>query len=270
MIVQDLTGAHTAFWSSRASMLESWAELLELGRILGKPANVPLSISEYELMVESQSRMIVLASGSPRRRELLAISGWKFVVFPAKTSEKLILGESPLDAVARLAVEKAEAVIGLAGGRIVLAADTIVVYGAEIFGKPESIAHARQMLQALQGDKHCVITAITLIDPIKERVLVDTCSTVVPMRKLSEDEIDTYLATGSSMDKAGAYGIQDHGFHLVPLEQIEGCFTNVMGLPLCHLQSAAEALGHPFYNRLPESCSQALGYDCGLANEVLG
>jgi predicted house-cleaning NTP pyrophosphatase (Maf/HAM1 superfamily) len=88
------------------------------------------------------------------------------------------------------------------------------------------------------------------------------------MRSFSDTELDNYLSTGSSMDKAGGYGIQDQSFQPVMVDQIEGCFTNVMGLPLCHLQQAAESIGYPFKRRIPKSCSPEMGYDCALLKEV--
>jgi septum formation protein len=171
--------------------------------------------------------MIVLASRSPRRAELLRSAGFDFVVRAADIDETPRSGEAALDYALRLAQEKNLAVESGAD-EIVLAADTVVVLGSEIMGKPVDAADARRMLTALSGRKHEVITAISLRSG--RRILNDSACTAVWLSPLSEDEIESYIASGEPMDKAGAYGIQ--GIASRYIDRIEGSYTNVVGLPV--------------------------------------
>jgi septum formation protein len=171
--------------------------------------------------------MIVLASHSPRRAELLRSAGFEFVVRAADIDETPRPGEAALNYACRLAEEKNLAVES-APDEIVLAADTVVVLDSEIMGKPVDSAHARRMLTALSGRKHEVITAISLRSG--RRILNDSESTAVWFSPLSEDEIESYVASGEPMDKAGAYGIQ--GIASRYIDRIEGSYTNVVGLPV--------------------------------------
>jgi len=172
--------------------------------------------------------MIVLASGSPRRGEILTNAGIPFVrEVPGNIDETPKPGESPQDYVVRLAREKAEAVEAR-GDRIVLGADTSVVIDGQILGKPSSPADAIQMLRLLSGRSHEVITGICLRSA---RVRVtDAAITRVWFAALSDSDIDAYAASGEPMDKAGAYGIQGLASKFV--ERIDGCYFNVMGLPI--------------------------------------
>jgi len=172
--------------------------------------------------------MIVLASGSPRRGEILTNAGIPFVrEVPSNIDETPKPGESPQDYVVRLAREKAEAVEAR-GDRIVLGADTSVVIDGQILGKPSSPADAIQMLRLLSGRSHEVITGICLRSA---RVRVtDAAITRVWFAALSDSDIDAYAASGEPMDKAGAYGIQGLASKFV--ERIDGCYFNVMGLPI--------------------------------------
>lgn len=171
--------------------------------------------------------MIVLASRSPRRAELLRSAGFEFLVRAADIDETPRPGEAALDYALRLAEEKNLAIeCGL--GEIVLAADTVVVLGSEIMGKPADAADARRMLTALSGRKHEVITAISLRSG--RRVVNDSSCTAVWFSPLSQHEIESYIASGEPMDKAGAYGIQ--GIASRYIDRIEGSYTNVVGLPV--------------------------------------
>jgi septum formation protein len=170
--------------------------------------------------------MLILASGSPRRAELLRAAGIEFTVRIADVDEAIMPGESPRDYVLRLARAKALAVAG--EGELVLGADTTVVIEDEIAGKPVDIEDARRMLKALSGRWHEVLTGVTLLRGHK--ILSDVAITRVKFSEMSESEIDWYVSTGEPMDKAGAYGIQGYASRFV--ECIEGSYSNVVGLPV--------------------------------------
>jgi len=170
--------------------------------------------------------MLILASGSPRRAELLRAAGIEFTVRIADVDETILPGESPRDYVLRLSRAKALAVAG--EDEILLGADTTVVIEDEIAGKPVDIEDARRMLKALSGKWHEVLTGVTLLRGHK--ILSDVAVTRVKFSEMSEPEIDWYVSTGEPMDKAGAYGIQGYASRFV--ECIEGSYSNVVGLPV--------------------------------------
>ena len=172
--------------------------------------------------------MLILASSSPRRRELLTQAGIAFIVEPADIDESHRPGESPATFTQRLAREKAEAIFAKHPQATVLGADTIVVCNEEILGKPADAQDAARMLRLLSGREHQVITGVAIITPQGTRTQADT--TTVTMRKISEEEIQSYIATGEPMDKAGAYAIQ--GAAAPFITSIEGDYTNVVGLPV--------------------------------------
>lgn len=188
--------------------------------------------------------MIVLASASPRRKELLQQIGVPFVVLVADIDETPLQGETPSDYVARLAVAKARQVAQQTD-LPVLAADTTVVLGGHILGKPESAKHWRQMLASMSGQQQEVMTAVALVtgDVVEFRVV----NTRVSFRCLSAAMIDAYIATGEGLDKAGGYGIQGMGAVLV--SAIEGSYSNVVGLPLAEVSQLLEQAGLPFWVR---------------------
>jgi septum formation protein len=170
---------------------------------------------------------LVLASQSPRRRELLATAGFQFTVRATPVEELRGLNEPPREYVSRLAREKADA--SWEGKQeVVLGADTTVVLGNRVLEKPRDTEEAREMLQALSGVRHTVMTGICLRHPGGS--VVDSESTHVYFTALSDQEIDHYTQSGEPMDKAGAYAIQGLASKFV--ERIEGCYFNVMGLPL--------------------------------------
>lgn len=176
---------------------------------------------------------IVLASGSPRRRELLADLGLAFEVAPSRAEEPAPLsGEPPTDYARRMAAMKTAEVAARFPDRIVLGADTIVVLGDRIMGKPTDDAHALAMLTALSGQTHQVITAFCLMLPGHD-ALTRAVTTDVDMRTSTEAELRAYIATGEPMDKAGAYAIQGMGTFLVTA--IRGSYTNVVGLPVARV-----------------------------------
>jgi septum formation protein len=172
---------------------------------------------------------VILASSSPRRRTLLATLGIPFEVIPSGIDEPLLPGVAPADLAVRLALAKARDVAGRAGPAVVLGADTLVVLDGRALGKPESRADARAMLAALAGRTHEVVTAVAVIG-LDAAAHVATVASRVVMRAYSPAEIEAYVATGESDDKAGGYAVQGDGGHLVA--RVEGCYTNVVGLPV--------------------------------------
>ena len=184
---------------------------------------------------------VILASNSPRRRELLEELGISFSVDPSDVDEGVLPGEAPEAYAARVALDKAQVAAGRARDGIVIAADTIVVIGDRILGKPTDARDAGQMLAALSGHEHRVITGLVVMDAASGRTSVRTSITKVWFRDLSDREITDYVATGEPLDKAGAYGIQGKGALLV--ERIEGCFSNVVGLPLSLLLEILQEFG---------------------------
>jgi len=171
---------------------------------------------------------LILASASPRRRELLTQAGLRFDVVPAHIDESPHPGEGPASYVRRLALEKAQAVSALHPGAMVLGADTTVVLDGEVLHKPLDIQDAERMLRALSGRAHQVHTGIAIVRGSVQRSHVET--TTVYFSATPEADLVCYLATGDSLDKAGAYGIQ--GYAARWITRIEGDFFNVMGLPI--------------------------------------
>ncbi len=176
---------------------------------------------------------LCLASGSPRRADILSNAGLQFEIDSAEIDESLWLQEGAPDHTAvRLATEKAKAVALRHPKSLVLAADTLVVLNGQILGKPAGPDDALNMLERLRGRSHEVITGVALVTGVSgDLVVADTETTTVDMREYTLDEMTAYIATGSPLDKAGAYGIQDEPFR--PAESITGCYLNVVGLPLC-------------------------------------
>jgi septum formation protein len=172
--------------------------------------------------------MIVLASASPRRQELLHNAGIAFKVHPAHIDESARPGESAKDCAERLAREKASAVAKLHRSDVVLGADTLVVIDDQVLGKPSDSADAARMLRMLSGKKHEVITGICIV--ARGQCSVASETTTVHMSEVSEKEITDYIATGEPMDKAGAYAIQGIASRWIP--RIEGDYSNVVGLPV--------------------------------------
>ncbi|HET6341475.1 MAG TPA: nucleoside triphosphate pyrophosphatase [Gemmatimonadota bacterium] len=190
---------------------------------------------------------IVLASGSPRRRELLARLGLRFEVDPPRRAEDAwSAGEDPDVYAGRIAAAKAAEVAERRPDALVVAGDTIVVLDGDVLGKPGDAVSARAMLARLSGREHAVHTALTVIAPGGVRA-TGTEITRVRFRTLGAEEIDAYVATGEPLDKAGAYGIQAFGAILV--EGVRGCYFNVMGLPLVRLLTLLDEVGWAY--RLP-------------------
>lgn len=181
----------------------------------------------------TMKRKIILASASPRRKELLEKLDLDFSVCPADIDESLLPDEDAAMYPLRTAVQKAMAVAKTAEDALVIAADTVVAVDDDILGKPRDEAEAKGMLQRLSGREHIVITGIGVVDTASGRTLSATEQTIVYFHPLRDEEIDAYIATGECMDKAGSYGIQGKGSLLV--RKIDGDYFNVMGLPLSRL-----------------------------------
>ena len=182
---------------------------------------------------------ILLASASPRRRDLLAAAGISFEVDPPTVDETRGPTEAAEAYVERMAREKATAVAVRHSTRVVLAADTIVVVGERVFGKPTDPADAAAMLRALSGRAHVVMTAVAVARDGVVRVAVDR--TTVRMRRITEDEIGAYVSTGEPLDKAGAYAIQ--GGAEAFIEQIDGALDTVIGLPVDRVRTLLQEMG---------------------------
>jgi len=212
--------------------------------------------------------VVILASGSPRRRELLSLTGLPFETAQVEIDETPLPDEPAAAYTARLSQEKAQAALkSVVGGALILAADTTVADGGMILGKPASADEARAMLRRLRGHVHQVYTALTLVDAATGRRVTEVAVTNVPMRDYTDDEIDAYIASGDPFDKAGSYAIQNTSFH--PAESLRGCYANVMGLPLCHLLRALRAFGVEPQPDVPLLCQHELRYDCDVTGDIL-
>jgi septum formation protein len=199
----------------------------------------------------SVRRRLILASSSPRRREILQAAGFEFEVVPTSVVEERLPGESPEQFVCRMAGEKAEAALDWIAHPCpapVLGADTVVVLGNETLGKPVSAEDARRMLRLLAGRQHRVLTGLCLLAPPRTwparpselRRETQVASTIVRFAKLTEQEIEEYVASGEPFDKAGGYAIQ--GLASKYVEGIEGCYFNVVGLPVALLYQMLKRL----------------------------
>ena len=187
---------------------------------------------------------LILASASPRRAEILFAAGIPYEIRVSETDESRLPGESPEKMVERLARAKAEAVareLHPIGPTIILGADTVVVADEEILGKPRTAAIAREMLLKLRGCEHLVITGFALLRVQDKQIRVGHETTRVWFSELTDSEIDAYVATDEPLDKAGAYAIQGIAGRYIP--RIEGCYFNVVGLPITRVWEAMKDLG---------------------------
>ncbi len=220
---------------------------------------------------------LLLASASPRRRELIKLLGLPVDTTAADIDEVPLPGERADEMARRLSVEKARAAsIGFLPpasceaplwGCILLASDTVVSLDGEPLGKPRDADDARSMLQRLRNRTHQVYTGLALIDTNTDRMVTDLAGSAVQMRGYSDEEIDAYIASGDPFDKAGAYAIQHTGFH--PADRFDHCFANVMGLPLCHIVRSLRQLGVEPIGQVPTLCQKHLGYNCPVYESIL-
>ena len=213
---------------------------------------------------------LVLASQSPRRRELLGLLGLEFSARAANIAETIGSSETALAAVQRFAREKATAVakqMPSLGFPIVVGADTIVLLDDEPLGKPRDAAEAEATLRRLRGREHEVYTALALVAGPDGVILDSLARSVVHMRNYSDEEIRLYVGDDDPLDKAGAYAIQHPTFR--PVVGMTSCYANVMGLPLCHLSLLLREVGTYPPVDVPATCQRELGYGCPVFSKVL-
>jgi len=205
-------------------------------------------------------RQLQLASQSPRRRELLTWLGVPFRAVQSDVDETPRHDEAPRALALRLARDKARSSTAAPAGEWVLAADTVVELQGVALGKPSSAADARAMLRRLRARPHQVHTGVALRDPATGREAVCCVTTRVWMRPYSAAEIAAYITGGDPFDKAGGYAIQHPGFH--PVEHLDRCYANVVGLPLCAVLALLNAWGLNLKLDLPAVCHRHFGYRC--------
>jgi septum formation protein len=191
-----------------------------------------------------------------------------FSVSVSNVDESQRNGEPPAEYVLRLAETKARAAVANARPEhIIIGADTAVVDGNRILGKPRDMQEATVMLQSLRGHAHQVYTALAILRMYDEELETELCITDVPMRDYSDDEIEEYVLTGDPLDKAGAYAIQHRGFH--PAASMKGCYASVMGMPLCHLLRALRKMDVNPGADIPVACQSYLEYQCFVSRAIL-
>lgn len=209
--------------------------------------------------------VLILASSSPRRSRLLSLLGLDFKVISTPIDESPLPGEMPADYVLRIAAQKAAAVAGTSSPEdVVIAADTLVVLDGRFLGKPSSPEEAIDMLRSLRHRSHHVYSGLVVSTEQGKNQHSDWCMTEVTMRAYTDEEIQSYVASGDPLDKAGAYAIQHHGFY--PVEKVAGCYMNVVGLPLCHLACVLSKIGHTPPNDMTQNCITHQGYNCQLTH----
>jgi septum formation protein len=186
-------------------------------------------------------KTIILASASPRRKELLQKIGLKFEVDASNCAEEIDPTLVPGELVRQISIDKAKAVASRHKNAVIIAADTIGVIGKKLLGKPQTAAEARKMLAQISGKAHLVITGFTVLDTATDKIVTKTVTTKVYIKKLTQAEINAYVETGEPLDKAGAYGVQ--GLGAVIVEKIEGDYYNVVGLPLNALADVLKEFG---------------------------
>jgi septum formation protein len=214
-------------------------------------------------------RPLILASQSPRRRELMTIAGYTFTSTTADVDETPLPDEAPGDYTLRVGKMKALAVDNhVPANALVIASDTTVAYENELLGKPADSAEAMATLRKLRGKQHQVYSSITILDKTTGEIVQDLAITNLKMREYTDEEIKSYIATGDPFDKAGSYAIQHKGFN--PVALLDGCYANVMGLPLCHLTRSLHQFGINPAHDVPTACQIANEIDCPVFDEILG
>lgn len=211
-------------------------------------------------------RRLILASASPRRRQLLSLLGIPFVIKAADVNETPREGEAPSEMVLRIGRAKACAMREVRPDELVVAADTTVVFDGQVLGKPADGHAALEMLRRLRGRSHLVYTGLVLWHPASRYIASELAQSVVWMREYSEQEMADYVASGDPLDKAGGYAIQHSGFD--PVSRIKGCWLNVMGLPLCHLNRALARAGVVVPATVPGACAAFNQRECTAWPEI--
>lgn len=179
------------------------------------------------------SSKLILASASPRRKELLSLVGLNFDIIPSDANETFLKDETPEEHVLRLSEEKVSIIAGLNPDAWVLGADTIVIINGKVLGKPVVADEARAMLRKLSGKKHKVITGFTIARKNADVMIRDVVESSVVFKEIPDDEIEWYVKTKEPYDKAGGYAVQGMGAFFI--KEIHGSYTNVVGLPLCEV-----------------------------------
>ena len=199
---------------------------------------------------------------------MLTWAGWQLETTSSNGDESMLENEAPQQYVRRVAELKNRGNMGSASDSdIIISADTIVVFGAKILGKPKDPQDAIAMLAAMRAKEHWVMTAIAVRRVDQKSAQLELCRSKVRMRAYSDAEIQSYVDSGDPIDKAGAYAIQDRGFH--PAEDFAGCMASVMGMPLCHLERLLRR--DPNYTKTdwPSICQKKLEYTCPITNRVM-
>lgn len=191
-----------------------------------------------------RAKNLILASASPRRRELLRWLGIPFRLLPSNAQEDIINGGEPEILAQELAYQKTRAVAPKVRRGLILGADTMVVLGSEILGKPANMEEAYHMLRKLSGQKHRVVTGLSLLEVPGGRHIEAAVVSQVGFRPLGDEEIWEYIRSGEPLDKAGAYAIQGRGGALIA--EIEGCYTNIIGLPVPKLMEMLKEFGFSY------------------------
>ena len=212
-------------------------------------------------------KRFILASASPRRRQLVSLLKIPFVAVAADVNEEIEEGERPQDMVCRLSLIKAKTMASAYPQGLIVAADTIVVLDGKVLGKPANEAEAIAMLQRLRGRQHTVFSGLTVLCSATGYTTTELVESTVSMRAYTDEEIEQYAASGDPLDKAGAYAIQHQSFR--PVERIEGCYASVMGLPLCHLARELARIGLTLPVDVAQACQSFTGHRCLVAGEIL-
>ena len=224
-------------------------------------------LSRGESSSQPAPASLTLASASPRRRELMNLLGLEFTITPADLDEDSLPGESPVEMVERLSRQKALAVAAGMESGLVIGADSTVVFEVQAVGKPVDDDDARRMLRMLSGTTHHVSTGITVVDAASGQILSDAMTSQISLRYLTDQEIDASIASGVPRDKAGAYAVQDTD--LRPAADWEGCYNNIVGLPVCRLLEMLQELGYQLPDGWTVPDAVACGDDCPTVSAQL-
>ena len=224
-------------------------------------------LSRGESSSQPAPASLTLASASPRRRELMNLLGLEFTITPADLDEDSLPGESPVEMVERLSRQKALAVAAGMESGLVIGADSTVVFEVQAVGKPVDDDDARRMLRMLSGTTHHVSTGITVVDAASGQILSDAMTSQISLRYLTDHEIDASIASGVPRDKAGAYAVQDTD--LRPAADWEGCYNNIVGLPICRLLEMLQELGYQLPDGWTVPDAVACGDDCPTVSAQL-
>jgi len=224
-------------------------------------------LSRGESSSQPAPASLTLASASPRRRELMDLLGLEFAITPADLDEDSLLGESPVEMVERLSRQKALAVAAGMESGLVIGADSTVVFEVQAVGKPVDDDDARRMLRMLSGTTHHVSTGITVVDAASGQILSDAMTSQISLRDLTDQEIEASIASGVPRDKAGAYAVQDTD--LRPAADWEGCYNNIVGLPICRLLEMLQELGYLLPDGWTVPDAVACGDDCPTVSAQL-